>query len=62
MTEIEQDIQAYARGLRSELAWDCIRIEKKYDLYGLPPQLVSECLNAILKGESVEDLMDSWGS
>ena len=42
--EITADAKAYTRHLAAAETEACIAIEKKYGLFGLSPELVSECL------------------
>ena len=42
--EITADLTAYTRHLAAAETDSCIRIEKKYGLFGLSPQQVTECL------------------
>lgn len=49
--EIRADAVAYTRHLIAANTDACIRIEKKYGLYGLSPQQVSEHLAEMSKPE-----------
>jgi len=58
--------QAYAAAMIAGRDAECIAIEKRYDLFGYPPDLVSIGLNAVTEGrdalEAVEAYLDGCES
>jgi hypothetical protein len=53
MTSQEQakaDLEAYSCGMRTNNHLLCVGIERRYDLYGAPPETVSTVLHAMAEG------------
>ena len=49
---IDTDIKNYIIGLKSNNTTLCASIEQKYEVYGLPPQMVSEELQRVKEIEN----------
>ena len=64
--EAQGDREAYFKYMRAGNADGCVSIEKKYDLYGYPPELVSVGLLAAVQGINplfaIDEYMDEGES
>ena len=54
------DLDRYTRAMCAGQLSTCCAIEKKYGLYGYPPQIVSVGLRAADEGRSVDDAVDAY--
>lgn len=54
------DLVAYAKALVTGNTEAAIRIEKRYDLFGYPPQIVSIALHAAAEGRDHMEAVDEY--
>ena len=56
----EADLRAYAKALPSPTGLSaCVAIEQAWDLFGYPPQVVTEVLSAVAAGAGFDDALDA---
>lgn len=59
--EMEIDIKNYYKGMRENNISLCIAIEKRYGLYGYPPNIVCSALQAEVHGDGMDSYFKSMG-
>ena len=56
--EAKKDLEIYYRALSRNDVSRCIGIERKYDLFGYPPNIVGSALNAKAQGLDMATFLD----
>lgn len=54
------ELSAYIKAMVSGSLHECVRIERKHDLYGLSPEAVSVGLKAFDEGRNVEEAVKEY--
>lgn len=61
MDRYKEDLKAYLKAMTEFDSLDILcAIEKKYDLYGYPPEIVTHALNAASNGEDMYKAVDEY--
>ncbi|OZI23719.1 hypothetical protein CAL26_09820 [Bordetella genomosp. 9] len=57
---METDLNRYTRAMIAGHIDTCAEIEKRHDLYGYPPELVTVGLEAIAKGKEPHEAINQY--
>lgn len=56
--QARRDLESYAKAMIDNRIGECIAIEKRYELFGYPPELVCIGLRAAADGLDIDDAIE----